>query len=100
MDWSVGEIIKALKKKGVFNNTLIIFTSDNGPWLSYGNHGGTAGKLRGGKFDVFEGGFRVPCIMSFPKAIPNGKVNNDLITSMDIVPTLCQMTGTPLPAKK
>jgi arylsulfatase len=100
VDWSVGEIIKALEKKGVLNNTLIIFTSDNGPWLSYGNHGGSAGKLRGGKFDVFEGGFRVPCIMSFPKAIPKGKVNNDLITSMDIVPTLCQMTGTPLPAKK
>ena len=100
VDWSVGEIMKALEKKGVLNNTLIIFTSDNGPWLSYGNHGGSAGKLRGGKFDVFEGGFRVPCIMSFPKVIPKGKVNHDLINSMDIVPTLCQMTGTPLPTKK
>ena len=99
VDWSVGEIMKALEKKGVLNNTLIIFTSDNGPWLSYGNHGGSAGKLRGGKFDVFEGGFRVPCIMSFPKVIPKGKVNHDLITSMDIVPTLCQITGTHLPTK-
>ena len=100
VDWSVGEIVKALEKKGILHNTLIIFTSDNGPWLSYGNHGGSAGKLRGGKFDVFEGGFRVPCIMSFPKVIPKGKVNHDLITSLDILPTLCQITGTPLPQKK
>ncbi|MBU6168238.1 MAG: sulfatase-like hydrolase/transferase, partial [Bacteroidetes bacterium] len=100
IDWSVGEIVKALDKNGVLNNTLIIFTSDNGPWLSYGNHGGSAGILRGGKFDVFEGGFRVPCIMSFPKLIPKGRVIDDPVTSIDIVPTLCQIAGIPLPAKK
>jgi arylsulfatase len=100
VDWSVGEIMKALEKKGILNNTLIIFTSDNGPWLSYGNHGGSAGNLRGGKFDVFEGGFRVPCIMSFPKLIPKGGINDDLVTTLDILPTLCQITGFPLPAKK
>ena len=100
IDWSVGEIIKALEKKGILNNTLVIFTSDNGPWLSYGNHGGSAGELRGGKFDIFEGGFRVPCIMSWPKIIPKGKISNDFITSMDIVPTICNITGASLPAKK
>jgi arylsulfatase A len=100
IDWSVGEIIKALENKGVLDNTLVIFTSDNGPWLSYGNHGGSAGILRGGKFDVFEGGFRVPCIMSLPGVIPKGKVSNEFITSLDIVPTICQMTGTDLPTKK
>ena len=100
IDWSVGEIIKALDKKGVLDNTLVIFTSDNGPWLSYGNHGGSAGILRGGKFDIFEGGFRVPCIMSLPSVIPKGKVSNEFITSLDIVPTICEMTGTALPTKK
>lgn len=100
IDWSVGEIIKALDKKGVLDNTLVIFTSDNGPWLSYGNHGGSAGILRGGKFDIFEGGFRVPCIMSLPGVIPKGKVSNEFITSLDIVPTICEMTGTDLPSKK
>jgi len=100
IDWSVGEIIKALDKKGVLDNTLVIFTSDNGPWLSYGNHGGSAGILRGGKFDIFEGGFRVPCIMSLPGVIPKGKVSDEFITSLDIVPTICEMTGTDLPLKK
>ena len=100
IDWSVGEIIKTLDKKGVLDNTLVIFTSDNGPWLTYGNHGGSAGILRGGKFDIFEGGFRVPCIMSLPSVIPKGKVSNEFITSLDIVPTICEMTGTDLPSKK
>jgi len=100
IDWSVGEIIKTLDKKGVLNNTLVIFTSDNGPWLSYGNHGGSAGILRGGKFDIFEGGFRVPCIMSLPGVIPKGKVSNEFINSLDIVPTICEITGTDLPSKK
>ncbi|MSP08568.1 MAG: arylsulfatase [Chitinophagaceae bacterium] len=100
VDWSVGEIIKALERKGVLDNTLVIFTSDNGPWLSYGNHGGSAGVLRGGKFDIFEGGFRVPCIMSLPGVIPKGKVSDKFITSLDIVPTICQLTGAALPAKK
>ena len=54
IDWSVGELIKTLESKKVLENTLVIFTSDNGPWLSYGNHGGSSGELRGGKFDVFE----------------------------------------------
>ena len=100
IDWSVGEIVEALKEGGILDNTLVIFTSDNGPWLSFGNHGGSAGSLRGGKFDVFEGGFRVPAIMSWPDVIPKGEVCDKLVTSMDILPTICEMTGADLPALK
>jgi len=99
IDWSVGQIIKALEDKGIRDNTLVIFTSDNGPWLSYGNHGGSAGELRGGKFDVFEGGFRIPCVMSWPEMIPAGKENRQLVTTMDILPTLCEITEADLPEK-
>jgi arylsulfatase A len=100
IDWSVGEIIKTLETKGVLKNTLVIFTTDNGPWLSFGNHGGSAGVLRGGKFDVFEGGFRVPCVMSWPDFIPKGEVSDKLVTSMDILPTICELTGAKQPVKK
>ena len=100
IDWSAGEIIKALKENKVLENTLVIFTSDNGPWLSFGNHGGSAGGLRGGKFDVFEGGFRVPAVMSWPGVIPIGSTCDDLITTLDLLPTICEITGVNLPIKK
>ncbi|MCL4483593.1 MAG: sulfatase-like hydrolase/transferase, partial [Bacteroidetes bacterium] len=100
IDWSVGEIVKALKENGVLDNTLVIFTSDNGPWLSFGNHAGSAGELRSGKFSIFEGGFREPCVMSWPDVIPQGKVCDKLVTSMDLLPTICQVTGAKLPSKK
>ena len=74
IDWSVGEIMKALQKNGLDKNTLVIFTADNGPWLNYGNHGGTTGGLREGKGTSFEGGQRVPCIMRWPKTIPAGTI--------------------------
>lgn len=100
IDWSVGEIVKTLNENGMLENTLVIFTSDNGPWLSYGNHAGNSGKLRGGKFDVFEGGFRVPCVMSWPEVMPEGKVSDELITAMDILPTICDITDAPFPENK
>lgn len=100
IDWSVGEIINELKAQNIYDNTLVIFMTDNGPWLSYGNHGGSNGGLREGKFSVFEGGFRVPCIMSYPKIIPKNIVSEQLLTSLDILPTLCELTGAPLPVKK
>lgn len=100
IDWSVGEIVRALEANGILDNTLVIFTSDNGPWLSYGNHGGTAGPLRGGKFDVFEGGFRVPCVMSWPKTIPKGSQSDQMVSSIDILPTICGLTGADLPSQK
>ncbi|KAF5422963.1 MAG: arylsulfatase [Candidatus Methanocomedens sp.] len=100
IDWSVGEIINALRENKVLNNTLVIFTSDNGPWLSFGNHGGSADPLRGGKFDVFEGGFRVPCVMFWQDVILAGAVCDELVTTMDILPTISQLSGSELPEKK
>ncbi len=64
IDWSVGQILDALKRTGIDEKTLVVFTSDNGPWLLYGNHGGSAGPLREGKGTQFEGGFRVPCVIA------------------------------------
>ena len=72
IDWSVGEILKALKKHRLDKDTLVIFTSDNGPWLSYGDHAGSAGPLREGKGTTWEGGTRVPCLMRWPGKIPAG----------------------------
>lgn len=67
VDWSVGEILNALEKHGLEKNTLVIFMSDNGPWLNFGNHAGTTGGLREGKGCSWEGGQRVPCIMKWPE---------------------------------
>ncbi|TLX78128.1 arylsulfatase [Labilibacter sediminis] len=100
IDWSVGEVIKALKENGVYDNTLVIFSSDNGPWLIYGEHAGSAGPLREGKSTSFDGGQRVPCIMSWPAKIPAGKECDELVTAMDILPTMAMLTGTELPANK
>ncbi len=100
LDWSVGEIIKTLEKLGIRENTLVIFTSDNGPWLSFGNHAGSAGGLREGKLTSFEGGVRVPCIMSWTREIPKGILSNKLASTIDILPTLARITGASLPEKK
>ncbi|HDJ33789.1 MAG TPA: arylsulfatase [Bacteroidetes bacterium] len=99
IDWSVGEIMKALKENGMENNTLVIFTSDNGPWLNYGNHAGSAGGLREGKNTVFEGGFRVSCIMKWPAVIPAGTVCNKMASSIDLLPTFAAITGASLPER-
>jgi arylsulfatase len=100
IDWSVGEIIKTLEKEGLTDNTLVIFTSDNGPWLNFGNHAGSAGALREGKGGSWEGGQRVPCIMSWPKLIPEGKICNNMASTIDMLPTLCVITGAAMPVKK
>ena len=100
IDWSVGRIIEALQKNGVAENTLIIFTSDNGPWLNYGNHAGSAGGLREGKGTSWEGGQRVPCIMQWPGHIPEGQVCNRMASTIDFLPTLAKITGAPLPKAK
>jgi arylsulfatase A-like enzyme len=100
VDWSVGEIMKALKKNGLEKNTLVIFTSDNGPWLNFGNHAGTTGGLREGKGSSWEGGQRVPCIMRWPGVIPQGEICSQLASSIDILPTLAAITGASLPEKK
>ena len=100
VDWSVGEIMKALEKAGVEKNTLIIFTSDNGPWLNFGNHAGTTGGLREGKGSTWEGGQRVPCLMRWPGVIPAGGICNKLSSSIDLLPTFAAITGAPLPENK
>jgi arylsulfatase len=98
IDWSIGEVMKALKKNGLTKNTLIIFTSDNGPWLTFGNHAGSTGGLREGKGSAWDGGVKVPCIMSYPGVIAPGSICNNLATTMDVLPTIVGLTKTQLPA--
>lgn len=100
IDWSVGEILKELKKQGLDKNTLVIFTSDNGPWLNYGDHAGSSGGFREGKGTSFEGGQRVPCIIRWPGVVPAGRVSNKLLSSIDILPTVVKLCGARQPKKK
>ncbi|MCX7885662.1 MAG: sulfatase [Verrucomicrobiae bacterium] len=100
IDWSVGEIMTALKRNRLERNTLVIFTSDNGPWLSYGNHAGSTGPLREGKGTSWEGGIRVPCIMRWPGKIPASTVCDEFLMTIDIFPTIARITNAPLPKHK
>ncbi len=100
IDNSVGTIIKALKKNGIDKNTMVIFSSDNGPWLSYKTHGGSAGPLRGGKQSTWEGGHRVPCIIRWPDNIKPASVITRQVTNMDILPTIISIASGNLPANK
>ncbi len=100
IDWSVGEIMKALRENGLDKNTVVIFTSDNGPWLNYGNHAGSTGGLREGKGNSFEGGQRVPCIIRWKGVSPEGVVCNKLTSTIDLLPTIANICGTKLPTKK
>ncbi len=97
IDWSVGEIFKALKNHKLDEKTLVIFTSDNGPWLSYGNHGGTKEPLREGKGSVWEGGIRVPMIARYPKKIPANSIQHEPMMTIDLLPTLAKWIGAELP---
>ncbi|MEI6695298.1 MAG: sulfatase-like hydrolase/transferase [Bacteroidota bacterium] len=100
IDWSVGQIVAALKKQGILDNTLIIFTSDNGPWLNFGNHAGSTGGLREGKGCSWEGGQRVPCVMYWKGHIPNGIVSDKICSAIDILPTLAEITASPISKNK
>ena len=91
IDWSVGQILDALKKNGIEKKTFVVFTSDNGPWLSYGNHGGSAGPLREGKGTTWEGGQRVPCIAWWPTRIKPGSVCNAPAMHIDLFPTIANL---------
>jgi arylsulfatase A-like enzyme len=99
LDWSVGQIRDALKKQGLTEKTLVLFASDNGPWLSYGNHGGQAGQLREGKATSFEGGVREPFLAAWPGVIPAGTVCHEPAMTIDLLPTLAGICGAKLPAK-
>lgn len=99
LDWGVGEVLRALKENGLEENTLVLFLSDNGPFLSYGNHAGSAGRFREGKLTTFEGGVRVPFLARWPNHIPAGRVCDELVTGLDVLPTLATITGTGLPTR-
>ncbi|MEN8153090.1 MAG: sulfatase-like hydrolase/transferase [Acidobacteriota bacterium] len=99
IDWSVGEILKSLKENELDDNTLVIFTSDNGPALNFGDHGGSALPLREGKGTMWEGGARVPCIMRWPGKIKAGSECNKIAASIDILPTLAAISGAELPER-
>lgn len=96
IDWSVGEIVNALEKNGIRENTLVIFTSDNGPWLSYANHSGKT-PFREGKGTSFDGGIRSPLIVSYPGQIKENTVSHNTFFSIDFMPTIANLTNSTLP---
>lgn len=100
LDASVGRIVETLAKQGLDDRTLVVFASDNGPFLSYGEHAGSAGRLREGKLTTFEGGVRVPGIVRWSGHVPAGRVCDDLVTTMDLFVTLAHLAGARLPGRK
>lgn len=100
IDWSVGQIARVLNELQLERKTLVLFASDNGPWLSYGNHGGSAGGFREGKGTSFEGGMRVPCIARWPGKIPAGIVSYEPCMTIDILPTIAHLAGAKLPTHR
>ena len=100
IDWSVGRILDAVKRANLDGNTLVIFTSDNGPWLSYGNHGGTRNQLREGKGTSFDGGTRVPFVARWPGRIPKGTVSALPAMTIDLLPTFAGLAGASVPGDR
>jgi arylsulfatase A-like enzyme len=100
IDWSTGQVLDLLVETGLDEQTLVIFCSDNGPWLIKGKNGGSALPLRGGKGQIFEGGLRVPCIMRWPAHIPPGRVNREVCGLLDFLPTFAQLAGAELPVDR
>jgi arylsulfatase A len=100
IDWSVGRVLETLKRLKLDDRTLVIFTSDNGPWLSYGNHAGSALPLREGKGTMFDGGCRVPCVMRWPGAIPAGTTCREVAATVDILPTIAKLIDVELNAER
>lgn len=96
IDWSVGQIMKALKTNGVDDNTLVFFSSDNGPWISYGNHAGQT-PFREAKATSFDGGTRSACIIKYPGKIKAGAISNRAFCTLDMLPTLAHLAGAELP---
>lgn len=99
IDEEVGRLMQTVRDEGLESNTYVIYTSDNGPWLKYKNHGGSAGELRGGKSETWEGGQRVPCVVAGP-GVPANTVCDDLISTIDFLPTIASFTGSKLPADR
>jgi arylsulfatase A-like enzyme len=97
IDWSVGQIMETLRTHKLDENTMVLFTADNGPWLSYGDHAGSAGPLREGKGTMFDGGCREPTVMWWPGKIPAGTVCKEPAMTIDILPTIAHLVGAQLP---
>jgi arylsulfatase A-like enzyme len=97
LDWSVGQILKSLREHGILENTLIVFSSDNGPWLAMKEDGGSAGDLREGKTFTFDGGMKVPTVAMWKNRIPQGIINNEVASQMDWFPTIANITGSSIP---
>mgnify|MGYP001968094804 FL=1 len=100
IDFSVGRILDALEKNGISENTIVVFTSDNGPWLSYGEHAGESGIYREGKGTAWEGGQRVPCIVKYPHEISAGTVIDEPLMGIDWLPTFADLTNSKLSSNK
>ncbi len=100
IDWSVGQVMQALRDAKLEDNTLVVFTSDNGPWMCFGNHAGSAFPLREGKGSMWEGGHRVPCIMYWPQQIKGGLETDKMASTIDLLPTIASITGAKLPGNK
>jgi arylsulfatase len=100
VDWSVGQILSAIKNNGLDGDTLVMFCSDNGPWLSYGDHAGSAYPLREGKGTSWDGGVREPTLMRWPGHIPAGKVCDAPLMTIDMLPTIARFIGARLPDHK
>lgn len=100
LDWSVGEIIKAVERNGLTEKTIVIFTSDNGPWLAYGNHSGSALPFREGKGTGWEGGQREPFIIKYPKEIKAGSIIEAPVMAIDILPSIAEITNAPPTGKR
>lgn len=100
IDWSVGRILDALRDQGLDRHTLVVFTSDNGPWLSEGLQGGSAGLLRGGKGMTWEGGMREPAVFWGPGTIREGVTETGFGSTLDLLPTAAALAGAPLPTDR
>ena len=97
IDAEVGRLVDTVRSLGLSDSTYVIYTSDNGPWLRFKNHGGSAGPLRDGKGTTFEGGQRVPCVMWGPGRIPAGTSTHAFTSTLDLLPTIAALSGKPLP---
>ncbi len=100
LDWSVGRILAKLAELGIDGKTLVVYTSDNGPWLQYGVDAGSAGPLRDGKATLYEGGVRVPGIFRWPGRIPADRVSSEVATTMDLLPTFARLAGVDPPSDR
>ncbi len=100
VDWSVGQVLQTLRDEGLSDRTLVVFSSDNGPWLTFFEQGGSAGLLKDGKGSTWEGGMREPTVAWWPGKIPAGVVSQELACTMDLFTTCVKLGGAELPSDR